>query len=77
MPYIILQGCDTTRCMQTVDIIVKVNFRPDFFQNHQKSVNVMLNGLEEKIIAVLDAYFENGITTDQLTNHQAAEMGLP
>lgn len=56
MPHIIVQGCDLSKVMQHVSLHANVHFKKEFFE--QVSAR-MLEELEEKILHLIEEYFNN------------------
>lgn len=72
MPYIILQGCNTDRMMQQVDIKATVKFRGDVYRENRNKCDLMLKELEADLNNVLTKYFHeyNDTESEVLTNHE-------
>ena len=72
MPYILVEGCDTTRMMQQVNIKAEVVFRGDIYKQNRDKCERMLKELEADLQNVLGKYFDeyNGVFSETLTNHE-------
>lgn len=57
MPYILVEGCDTTRMMQQVNIRAEVVFRGDVYKQNRDKCDRMMEQLKKDFEDVLAKYY--------------------
>ena len=71
MPHLIIEGTDTEKIIQDIHLHASVTFSKDFFINHAPRVKQKLDELENKLIGILEYYFDSANINSELgTNHE-------
>lgn len=67
MPHAFIDGCDTERCLQQLNIHVEYTFKPDVY-NRPLSFR-MMEEINDKIGELVKGYFSD-YCIEEMTNHE-------
>jgi len=69
MPHIIIEACDTDKCMQMVQLVCRVHFKKEYF--HSPKAELKMEELRDKLVSVVEEYFPFSVSmSDVMSNHE-------